>query len=352
MHAMKQLLIFLSIALTHAYVQGARGELETIPIPTDAWICEIAGCENAIIFTTSDGRLFRLDDRELSELTNANRLIPLRGQLAVSYDGTSYLIEAKSYRVLALDHTGSLIWRSREATPPAHETTIEVSPNGTIVFMTNSNQVVAKSPTGTGLWETPIEEDPGSSRVELAADGRIALGEWKGSVTCLGPNGGRLWSLHGLDSVDGRYTFSKDGHLIVGTESGRLISIDQNGRTQWERTLSAPISQPPTFVGRDRFVVTKTDREVECYSLDGKSLWKFRIKFLRSPRPVSYGQNLYILCGDGYDSFLYELDLEGKLRTMTPVQITPFVRSLRIINGYLYLGASGRGLVRIPVSKD
>ncbi|HEY5753682.1 MAG TPA: PQQ-binding-like beta-propeller repeat protein [Chthoniobacterales bacterium] len=348
---MKQLWIFLSIALMQAYVHGKLGEFETIPIPTDAGVCNMANHENAIIFTTADRRLFRLDDRKLSEMTGVNRLIPLRGQLAVGHDGTSYLIEAKSYKVLALDRAGFLIWRSREATPPADETTIEVSPDGTIVFMTNSNQVVAKSPEGADLWETPILEDPGSSRVELAADGRIALGEWNGTMTCLGPNGRRLWSVHGLDSVEGRYRFSQDGCLIVGTESGQLISIDQHGKIRWSRVLSAPISQPPTLVGKDCFIVMKTDLEVECYNQNGESLWKFRNKYPRPPRAVSFGRSLYILCGDRDEDVLYELDVDGKLRKTISLEIMP-LRSLRIINGYRYMGASRRGLLRVPVSQD
>jgi outer membrane protein assembly factor BamB len=160
-----------------------------------------------------------------------------------------------------------------------------VLPDGTVLFPTPGDELVALSPTGQVLWS---ERLPGIPTSPASADGhRIYVGDQSGNVTALQVDGGGHRILWTLSVGDGSYgSVVTDGTARLYTTTGSsLVAIDDLGdhaRLAWARNPGDGITEVSAGVTADHTAVLGTNGSREwAYHPNGSPAWN-------SPRVITY----------------------------------------------------------------
>ena len=103
------------------------------------------------------------------------------------------------------------------------------------------------------------------------ADGSLLVGVGDGTLTALGPDYGRLWSVgfrgavHQIADIGG-------GAVAITTTRGVLAVVEQTGSVRWQRQITAESLSAPA-VTDPRMIVTGSVRGLFAYSPAGGLLW-------------------------------------------------------------------------------
>src|SRR5690625_2959446 len=87
-----------------------------------------------------------------------------------------------------------------------------------------------------------------SAPATSAPDGKIVVGDEKGHIYALSPDGNLLWNnqlensiLRSAPVVDSRATIS------LATHGGELVAMEPNGNRRWTRTIASDIQTSPVI---------------------------------------------------------------------------------------------------------
>ena len=237
---------------------------------------------------------------------------PVASGAVTGRDGTIYV--ASNGGVLhALDPaTGVDRWTydSRRRDPVDADLSISplVLPDGTVLWGTPANDVVALSPTGIVLWTQPL---PGRPTSPTTADGRrVYVGDVSGGVTALdvAADGHRpAWTVDVGTTSYGSVVTDGSGRLYTTVDSA-LVALDDlggTGRVAWRADPGDDITEVSAGLGPDGTALLGTNGTREwAYRPDGSLRWT-------SPAVITYSSPA--VTADGY---AYLADHSGRIRVL------------------------------------
>lgn len=135
-----------------------------------------------------------------------------------------------------------------------------------------------------------------------------------------------------IQSFDTQYTISKvrtanynnSSVIISSTHEGKILAYSDKGEFLWSNDLSGYMNHDIWVAdisgdGKDEVLVANADGSIYCLSDNGKLLWSFKVNEapMYSVTVVNHKNTSYIVAG-GYDTHLYYLNTNGKLKKSIP----------------------------------
>lgn len=207
----------------------------------------------------------------------------------IGADGTIYAASNAGVLHALNPATGADLW-TYDSGHTHHGDDLSVSalvlPDGTVVWPTPGNELVALSHSGVRLWTYPLRAQPTSP---ASVDGRrLYVGDVAGSVTALdiGPGGPprAVWTVK-VGAVSYASVVAGGGGRLYTTADSALVAIDDaagQGRITWRADPGDNITEVSPGLAADGTVLLGTNGSREwAYRPDGAPLW-------HSPRVITY----------------------------------------------------------------
>ena len=236
------------------YIASSDGVIKKLSIETGDKIWEkildknitsgIAGNDESLFFSTSDGFLWAMDhDGELIWKTLLDGEV---NSLPITYD-SKVVVKINSYKIIQLNvKDGSIIWKYQAAIPPLtfkSEGKLVQSNNVVYLGLPGGKLIAIDSPTGGLIWESSISRAKGATEIERAnditshpiIDGPVIFGvTTNGDISALDRRSGKTIWTKPLSSF---YGMAFDGYnLFVTHDTGSIYSVNkEDGEVQWRQ---------------------------------------------------------------------------------------------------------------------
>ncbi|MEO6090180.1 MAG: PQQ-binding-like beta-propeller repeat protein [Umezawaea sp.] len=155
-----------------------------------------------------------------------------------------------------------------------------VLPDGTILFPTPGNEVVALSPSGAQLWSVRLNGTPTSP---VTVDGkRVYVGDTVGTVAALDADTGRaVWTVDVGERSYASVVTDGTGRVYTTVDSA-LVAVDDGGVIAWRADPDDQITEVSPGLAADGTVLLGTNGTREwAYRRDGSPAWQ-------APRFITY----------------------------------------------------------------
>ncbi|MCD6498563.1 MAG: PQQ-binding-like beta-propeller repeat protein [Deltaproteobacteria bacterium] len=216
---------------------------------------------------------------------DSSPMVDGRGHIFVGSDG-----------LWALDTKGTILWHfgsGHVASSPM------VGPDGTVVFGSQNNQIVAVRAPGLVSWRHVAHDDVDST-VALGPGGTVYVGSDDGRFYALDRRGRLRWALRTEGPVRSSAAVSVD-LVTVGSDDGRLYALDPaSGRIRWVFATGGRVVSSPTIDAQGRIYVGSQDGRVYCLNKEGRLLWSLSLgRDVDSGPVIGRDGRLYVGCDDG-----------------------------------------------------
>lgn len=223
---------------------------------------------------------------------------------AINQDGTIYFV-SMSNNFFALNPDGTEKWRY-----PVHVfvnlwTSPAIGPDGTIYIGSESyppgkevkqefgGRLYALNPDGTLKWRYDTDSAGFGNPPAIGKDGIIytAGGDWDegkknfaSAIFAFNPDGSVKWKFKPDAVVEGSPTIADDGTIYVGTKNGKFYALNPEGDQRWIFQTGGGISALAAL-GKDKTIyIGSWDGNFYALNPEGKELWRFDIKKDRDPK--------------------------------------------------------------------
>ncbi|MCP4304398.1 MAG: PQQ-binding-like beta-propeller repeat protein [bacterium] len=112
----------------------------------------------------------------------------------------------------------------------------------------------------------------------VAFDGSIYIGDTRGRLRALDPQGQETWSFRAAGAIVASPVVGSDGAVYFAARDGYVYAVSSDGQLIWRRNLGAPLTTPPTVGVDNRIHVAVGPRVVALHPVDGSLAWAFRAR--------------------------------------------------------------------------
>lgn len=164
------------------------------------------------------------------------------------------------------------------------------------------------------IWTYPTVNSPFSIPA-VAADGTIFVGDTRGNLVALNPNGTEKWKCHLSTGLIGEVSVGSDGTIYVplfgSINNAGLASVSPAGQTNWIFRTTQPVTTPPAIGDDGTIYFGSYDSNFYALNPDGTERWRFPTSapIFEQPMTVAEGSNTLILSANRS----YAFDSDGSV---------------------------------------
>ncbi len=218
------------------------------------------------------------------------------GDPALAQDGT-VLVGSSAGTLVALSHLGRRMWSV--ILPGAVTQSPVIDGAGTIYVVASDRRLYALTPWGEFKWSLPLAAAPGP--LAITVDGSVVFGTDSGDVIAVSPGGEKLWQRPVGAPVIGLSTSEKE--IVAATVPGLVVALAANGRELWRANAARALAAPP-LIGAHGLLLSAVDGTILLLDDTHRISVSFKPK---APGGVTLAPDGAILVG-GRDWVVYAVD--------------------------------------------
>jgi outer membrane protein assembly factor BamB len=168
---------------------------------------------------------------------------------------------------------------------------------------------------GAIQWQWPPEDDRRGhvfSSPVVTEGGRVYVGDQKGRVVAIDPDGTTAWTYDVRADVDGSGVLGADGTFFVGADDGRIYALRPDGSLRWsfvaQRDIRSALARGP----QGRLFATSFDKNLYAITPAGDVDWVLPTGGIMHASPVIDRDGVVYV--GAHDDQLYAVTPEGTVK--------------------------------------
>jgi outer membrane protein assembly factor BamB len=126
----------------------------------------------------------------------------------------------------------------------------------------------------TNEWTVDLRSTSDSAPA-VGQDGTIYVGNWRGQLWAINPDGSRKWMFQAQNEIRSAPAVGPDGTVYFGSRDRKFYAVAADGKKRWEFATGGWVDSSPALAHDGTVYFGSWDKNLYALSADGKKHWQF-----------------------------------------------------------------------------